>query len=381
MDKESYTRTELYELLWSEPTTKVALRLGMSDVGLSKWCKQYGIPKPPLGYWAKVQNGKPVVKRPPLEPWWNDHDPEVRVRLTDKAILEARLSKPIEPIPVVEVYRGNKFHPEIELTFKDFKMDGYSKFGRISSKSGFDVQVGPDSVNRVKRILQTLINELGSLGYELVKYQKYSNPYVTGFKKGEELLTVSFYEVSTKPAKPMKRKSSWTSNGQTHSYTMDIEYVPSGRLELKIRHDEIYGWKILKDSEKLTLEEQLGKVVKIFGELCFDGAITRAERLARESKERAERKRLADIKWTKEVEAWKWDQLKTAADRWNEISVIREFVFAMKTSPRVRRKNKGLKDWVSWATEQINARDPIYKVASGMSLPGQNDPIRGESDD
>jgi hypothetical protein len=36
---------------------------------------------------------------------------------------------------------------------------------------------------------------------------------------------------------------------------------------------------------------------------------------------------------------------------------------------------------VSWAEEQINARDPIYKVASGMSLPGQNKPVRDDGFD
>ena len=30
---------------------------------------------------------------------------------------------------------------------------------------------------------------------------------------------------------------------------------------------------------------------------------------------------------------------------------------------------------MSWAEEQINARDPVYKVASGMVLPGQNEPV------
>ena len=35
------------------PTTKVAQLLGMSDVGLGKWCKAYGVPKPKIGYWAK----------------------------------------------------------------------------------------------------------------------------------------------------------------------------------------------------------------------------------------------------------------------------------------------------------------------------------------
>jgi len=68
--------------------------------------------------------------------------------------------------------------------------------------------------------------------------------------------------------------------------------------------------------------------------------------------------------------------LRDASERWHELSKIREFVEAMKASPLVQRKNKGLENWVSWAQEQINARDPIYKVASGMDLPGQGEPIR-----
>jgi len=61
MERESYTRSEIYELLWTEPATKVALRIGLSDVALGKWCKQYGVPKPPLGYWAKLEHGKVSV--------------------------------------------------------------------------------------------------------------------------------------------------------------------------------------------------------------------------------------------------------------------------------------------------------------------------------
>ena len=43
MERESYTRSEIYELLWTEPATKVALRIGHSDVALGKWCKQYDV--------------------------------------------------------------------------------------------------------------------------------------------------------------------------------------------------------------------------------------------------------------------------------------------------------------------------------------------------
>jgi hypothetical protein len=378
MEKESYTRSEIYELLWTEPATKVALRIGISDVALGKWCKQYGVPKPPLGYWAKLEHGKVTGERPILEPWWNEHDPLIHVRTRDKAIMEARLNKPAEPIPVIQVYKGNKFHPEIERTFDDFEMDNITKFGRSSSQAGFDVQVGPSSVPRVKRILQTLIQELLSRGYALGVYERHSKKDIAGFEKGDEILMIDFYESSTKPLRPMKKKSSWVHNGQVHTFVMNVEYVPSGNLELRIHHNDIYGWRTIKDSKKTSVENQLGKVITLFEELSFDAKIIRAERKERDRRDEIERKRLADIKWAKEVEVWKWGQLAGAAERWDELAKIRGFVRAIKNNRSIRRKNKDLSEWVSWAVEQINARDPVFKVASGMSLPGQNAPIRGE---
>jgi hypothetical protein len=116
-------------------------------------------------------------------------------------------------------------------------------------------------------------------------------------------------------------------------------------------------------------------------ELCIEAVERRRQREIDRVEAAKERKRLADIKWAKDVETWKWGQLKGAAERWNDLTRIREFVKAMKTSSRVRRKNKGLKSWVSWAEEQINARDPLYKVASGMDLPGQSEPVRPNESD
>lgn len=45
---------ELYDLLWSKPTTQIAKDYGVSDVAVGKWAKQYGLNKPPKGYWMKV---------------------------------------------------------------------------------------------------------------------------------------------------------------------------------------------------------------------------------------------------------------------------------------------------------------------------------------
>lgn len=49
---------ELAKLVWTMPTVEVAKLFGVSDVAIAKRCKKYGIPKPPKGFWAKVNAGK-----------------------------------------------------------------------------------------------------------------------------------------------------------------------------------------------------------------------------------------------------------------------------------------------------------------------------------
>lgn len=58
------TRQELYELIWSKPMTKVAKDFDVSDVWISKVCKQADIPRPPVGYWQKLEAGKNPEKKP-----------------------------------------------------------------------------------------------------------------------------------------------------------------------------------------------------------------------------------------------------------------------------------------------------------------------------
>lgn len=50
------TKEELVDLIWKIPTTQLMSRFGVSDTAISKWCKSYGISKPPRGYWAKRNN-------------------------------------------------------------------------------------------------------------------------------------------------------------------------------------------------------------------------------------------------------------------------------------------------------------------------------------
>lgn len=45
---------ELFKLVWEMPTVRVAKMFGVSDTAVTKRCKKLGVRKPPVGYWAKV---------------------------------------------------------------------------------------------------------------------------------------------------------------------------------------------------------------------------------------------------------------------------------------------------------------------------------------
>ena len=58
------TREELYSQVWQTPMKTLAKEYDLSDVGLAKICKKHQIPRPGVGYWAKLQFGKPVEQEP-----------------------------------------------------------------------------------------------------------------------------------------------------------------------------------------------------------------------------------------------------------------------------------------------------------------------------
>lgn len=62
--KRTFTRQELYDLVWSTPIATLAAQFEISDRGLAKTCERHVIPVPGRGYWAKIQAGQPATKTP-----------------------------------------------------------------------------------------------------------------------------------------------------------------------------------------------------------------------------------------------------------------------------------------------------------------------------
>jgi len=64
---ELLTREKLYELVWQEPMLKVAARYGVASIYMARVCVELRVPRPPSGYWSKVEFGK-ASPAPPLPP-------------------------------------------------------------------------------------------------------------------------------------------------------------------------------------------------------------------------------------------------------------------------------------------------------------------------
>jgi hypothetical protein len=71
---ETYTRQQLYDLVWSGPMKDVSKQIGLSDNGLRKNCVKAFVPLPPQGHWNKVNAGQKVkvVPLPPRPPGVSD---------------------------------------------------------------------------------------------------------------------------------------------------------------------------------------------------------------------------------------------------------------------------------------------------------------------
>jgi len=58
MEKVTYTRQQLYDLVWESPIRTLAQNLQISDVGLARICRRLAIPLPGRGYWNKLAAGQ-----------------------------------------------------------------------------------------------------------------------------------------------------------------------------------------------------------------------------------------------------------------------------------------------------------------------------------
>ena len=313
-------RTELYNLVWERPVTHVAKEFGLSDVAVRKICLKHGIPTPPLGYWAKLRHGKKVHRLPlPAVKEGRQDDVDLAVRVkeqmpdvvgeTHRIAIEQERS---EKSPTVPTERPAKLHPAVAASEKALRKAKPDEEGFVTSQGsvGFDLYIGPESIERVVLLIQAFIDTALDRGHQLSAQPPFR------IVVDEQPLALRIYETKEKAAhmptvaelKQQAQEDEWRAKYSSSSISnrkvyRTWDHFPSGRLALEIsdplqarwQSDPIIGrW---RDRKATRLEEYLGEMMVA---LKTGGAMARHQRAkeaeeARLAKEAEERRRELEL--------------------------------------------------------------------------------------
>jgi hypothetical protein len=337
----------------------LAQRYGLSDVGLAKTCRKFKIPVPGRGYWQQKQAGQ-KVRPTPL--------PKLSVSAAASlGTVTLRVLQPPGAIPngsgetsgenapeapeivVADVLADP--HPLVVHTIRALRRVKPTKEGflpRTANADYLDVRVSLDTVDRTMRVLDALLKALDERGITIgidVKEQR----AVTCATVLDEMIPFHIEErvdhVTIPPPTP-KRVGEWVPRPET-------KLVPNGALEFRLDIDFLYGSAVRKswrDGKQQRVEDCLGKIY--LGLLSAANAI-KADRLAREERERewkeAERRRRHGA-WEIRQEKRRREALQEELERWRICQELREYVNMRRARGAPTNDVERWTAWLDWLT-------------------------------
>lgn len=406
----SVTREKLYEEIWAEPITKVSKRYGVSDSFLVRVLQRMNVPRPPMGYWAKLAVGKtvPQLPLPEAEPgdeleWLRNGEPKKR-RTTPRApdtSQPTRMRKRAERPSLHHLVLGAKVHFE---NVRETEA-GYLK---PTKKLLPDLLVSKNTLDRALDIANELFLMLEDRGYKVMfaprdtsfrraefeekeegrkanhyYYPSLWTPYApTVVFIGTVAIGLTLFETTEQiemrymngkyvpvDQVPVTKRRSWAYD---NSWTTTRDMV-SGRMRLQA-YSPYYGaqWtQLWSETKNSTLETKLKSIVQELTDTAHIIAerVAEAERLAeirrleweaereRDRREAEERRRQQAIKDSR-------DELGIIISAWGEAKRIEGFfeeaqkqAMLLDTEQRDQVLNR-----IAAARSQINAPDALTQL-------------------
>lgn len=377
-EKNTYDRDTLYEEIWNEPITKVAKKYGVSDVAIHKVCKALNIPKPPAGYWRKIETGHKVPKIPlpptdgptqkdgirsfancseetsqkPVLNFLEDTEKE-KVLLASQELLfnlsdETTKLHPKLKTNKSEIINWRKNHKRDITTSR--KRDPYSSIP--NGEPPIYYEVSDEYLSRVHCLLDTLFKCIESLGGkvnddlsleirgETVSYKIFeSETKVPHVKTKEELLELEKYEKE-------KIRHRWVSKPQIRTW----DYMFNGKLKICI-----FDGKYFQDTNSSLIETQLGNILI---DLYEKSEIVRIEREAREEEQRIKEEKRRQEELFRQRRNQEIDRTISLVNEAEDFAIackIRAYVSAVASKPNLSDKEK---TWIEWANRKADWYDP-----------------------
>ena len=374
-DSLKLTRQQLYDQVWSTPMRTLAQQYGLSDVGLAKVCKKHDIPRPPVGYWAKLQHGKPV-EQPPLPDSSSDGAIEISNPGDRQASESAEADSTVQQLAAEEKKKDAKIeiadslrgaHKLVSQANQDFQGVKAGETGLVDPGDGavLDIHVAKASQHRALRIMDALLKALEDRGYSV-------SPGPTVRLLDADVRFGIVEQLDTKEEEPDEHD---LDGHYTFGHSrFNRKKVASGRFELRL-HDEESYWRLhcrkaWRDTKTKRLENELNKFVS--GLMTFaaksrereeEHRLREEKRLEEERRRQEEAQRRAELCERYKAEKARVDRLMQEANNWRKSQDLRDFIDAMKRRHLERHgtidADTDFARWLEWAYEQADRLDPL----------------------
>lgn len=350
MDKITFSRKELYELVWNEPLSRLAKRYKISDNGLRKICKRMNIPLPPNGHWQKIQFGYKITRLKLPEKYTGKSEVTLDVRALNEVVTESpqatlkRITKEIEDTPGLSFKVNDRLSKPDKLITSTINfyqsLKRYRKTNRGEYPSRVDVlniDVSEDNEHRAYRIMDAIIKLLRSRKHDVIARFR------------ETIAILYGEEIKIR----IREKQNYLDARETLGKTFTLY---SGELIFVIGD---YNKKEFRDgAEKLE-----NKISSIIAYLEYQGNIKKNERIKweirRKEEERQEQIR-REFKERQDKEVKEFKNLFLQALRHNQANILRTYIQTVDSNTNKNRKlTEEYNNWKIWAENKISWYDPL----------------------
>ncbi|WP_425619175.1 hypothetical protein NA78x_002912 [Anatilimnocola sp. NA78] len=357
----------------------------MSDVGLAKVCKKHKIPRPSRGYWAKLENGKQVL-RWPLPPLKDQSLGKIQLRQAPKPVKSPDVCIANDPaiaeLIAYELLPENRIEcvtdlrgadPLVTATRESLSHRDPDEYGRVSRRydfaaACFEVGVSKGNIQRALLLLQSLVKAFKSRGYELLAVgtkQKDAKVRVL-----DREFRISVWEPSNRRTRELTKQEKLEAERWRWSRPRDYEHVPSGILEVHLDRDSYYSTGKIADTKKARVEDRLNElVVDMLQAVDAQRQQAERERLEAIAKEKRRRKAL-ELEIVRRTESVREERLHKVVPRWHKSEQIKQYIAAVRQEA-LRRTGQiddesELGRWLRWAESYLDSIDPL---AENRALP------------
>lgn len=354
---QTFSREELYDLVWSTPMRTLADKHGISGTGLAKVCRKHGIPVPERGYWNKIQAGHVVSKKPlpprkaprsitinPLGPRRPEPEPEPILDSVATAIDAAR-SKLAN-----FVISASSHHPIVEAWIREYRKDKKQRQWQHPEDPIKESELS----DRRLRVCSTMFKAFERLGWKIVPGE--SRFWGVKLLHGKAELTLDLRERLAQVKKRItaeQKASRFYRPGQEWTQIK----VPTGELRAKVKSERYYlakEWSEATGSSfDLIIPEIVSGIAGVFEELSQI-----EQRHADEARQRLEEERRSRAEaFEHKRERVRLHRLIQQCADWKSSEDIRAFVRSVEHS-NASSDMRRFEIWKSWALAQADELDP-----------------------